>query len=126
MTTDSNWPVWAEEEQSWIAQDGTHYPIMQEGDTKESAFVDYVTGHALGFCGCGNPTNVLRYVHRMLSDLKARRKRSEISGTPEQDFFWYWADNEKITEHGSCIPGWLTNKGEQLLAIIERALEYVD
>jgi hypothetical protein len=34
-------------------------------------------------------------------------------------FFWYWCDKEGYTEHGSGLPGWLTEEGEQLLVQLE-------
>lgn len=38
-------------------------------------------------------------------------------------FFFYWADRAGLTEHGTAIPGWLTEKGETVLAELEEILK---
>lgn len=86
----------------------------------------------LDFCGCGCPTENLGYVldglalveERMQKipdfDFKAWRARAEkhFRSDEAQFFFWYWADKEKLTEHGSSVPGWLTDQGKQLLGLL--------
>ena len=34
-------------------------------------------------------------------------------------FFYYWADNQKLTEHGGSVPGRLTAKGEEVLKLLK-------
>jgi len=34
-------------------------------------------------------------------------------------FFYYWCDVLKLTEHGGCIPGWLSEKGKNTLSDLE-------
>jgi hypothetical protein len=88
----------------------------------------------LGFCGCGNPADSLNYILGGLQLIAEeqpdgvgwidwfhdRNTRSLKYFGSEQArlFFYYWADKEKLTEHGGCVPGWLTAKGEELLALI--------
>lgn len=113
-----------------FVRDGCHY------DSAE----DLVSG-MLGFCGCGAPDLALDYVGAGL-DLVAQRmalwesqdghaetrfkateaRELEHFGTDgARYFFWYWADGEGFLEHGSLVPGWLTERGKQMLALIGEA-----
>lgn len=84
----------------------------------------------LGFCGCGEPSGNLDYVRIGLKLLQEAteleredyaKERSRIFGTNGSvNFFYYWADKEELTEHGGCLPGWLSPKGKVLLEDLEK------
>ena len=85
----------------------------------------------LGFCGCGDPVGNLLFVKSGLAHINKRQPHGmdfsrwykariaegrEIFGNEQSRyFFFYWCDKEGLTEHGGCVPGWLTNKGKELL-----------
>ena len=93
-------------------------------------------------CGCGDPESNLRYIQRGLeivairadcfvnghidwnaltlsaTDMRAR-ENSHFCSDVAKDFFYYWADKEGYTEHGTALPGWLTDKGKHLLDLLQ-------
>ena len=84
----------------------------------------------LGLCGCGTPDDNLKYVLGGLRLIKELRECSDWNtwnekcikhfGSSESAyFFWYWCAKEELSEHGSSVPGWLDEKGESLLAILD-------
>lgn len=80
-------------------------------------------GHSLvldcmGFCCCGDPEAVTGYVSRKLKEIRDRSFHPD-GYTAENYFFWYWAEAAGLTEHGSCVPGWLTKDGEALIDAID-------
>ena len=99
-----------------------------------------------GFCGCANPeVNIqhvrdgLNHVDRMKRELwespewntsprklidKWHDDGSDIFGNDESEqFFYYWCDKMGYTEHGGCIPGWLTAEGLELLDDLNEIIE---
>jgi hypothetical protein len=94
----------------WVDEDGCHW----------DGLVEYVQGYVLGFCCCGLPTENLNYVLAALSYIDERRSKNidqAVFGNEQSMyFFFYWAHQQELTEHGSSVPGWLTDKGKTLLA----------
>jgi len=104
-------------------------------------YEDYLTTGVCEFCGCGCPDEALKYVAEALK-LVAWRKdyvwakdiskkemdkrfhewqtacKNVFGSTGAEYFMWYWLDNQGLTQHGSSVPGWLTDKGEKLLVNI--------
>lgn len=91
-----------------------------------------------GFCSCGDSEANLKYVrdgfrhinslmdqprdHSSFDEWYAEMKKRglDLFGNEQpQNFFFYWADKEGYTEHGGCIPGWLTEKGKDLLKALD-------
>jgi hypothetical protein len=87
------------------------------------------------FCGCGLPKKNLAYIKRGLEFLSLGENMSldDREGLFEQEalkhfgthssmyFFWYWADMEKLTDHGSSIgASWLSPKGKYVLSLLEQ------
>ena len=77
----------------------------------------FLHGYVMGFCCCGQPEMVLAYVRDVLRDIKNQ-------SCPDKDsaptyLVWYWLDSKDFTEHGGSVPGWLTDKGRDLLADLE-------
>lgn len=90
------------------------------------------------FCGCGDLLENLTYVykgllliefhlHSDISYINFETLQKQIFGSLKAaHFFFYWADKEKLTEHGSCMPGWVTEKGNQLLTDIYNLIGAID
>lgn len=89
----------------------------------------------LGFCGCGSPGDSLAYILRGLELIgeASPNERSEwrdwyvghrarmdehFKSTGAEYFFLYWCDKEGFTDHGGSVPGWLTESGRSLLAML--------
>jgi hypothetical protein len=86
----------------------------------------------LGFCGCGDPQLSLKHVQKGLRQIKNLGELSSVKFKQEFEewekenkkllggetgvyFMWYFLDREGFSEHGSSVPGWLTEKGKELL-----------
>lgn len=88
----------------------------------------FISTAVLGFCGCGMPSAALEYVRKALqlvddlnnneSTMKqwAERKKEVFANDGAEYFMWYFLDNMQLTEHGFSVPGWLTEKGIELLS----------
>lgn len=111
-----------EETGEWMAPDGVWYP-----DTE--AALGYLLGD---LCGCGRPDKALRYIHKHLCEVGRVANDVDVGRTfdfgsdGEMYFFWYWADNEGLTEHGGSVPGWLTERGEVLLRQLDEYIKAED
>jgi len=80
---------------------------------------DYILMELLGFCGCGNPEEVAKYVIKFLRILD--RKNWRDYDDLDYMFFVYWANNKGFAEHGSTARcSWLTDKGKELLAELKK------
>jgi len=92
----------------------------------------------LGLCGCGHPedaarylADVLRHIDRLKYEVWEEKltydewmeagKSLFVNGGAEC-FTYYFLDNLDLIEHGGSVPGWLTEKGDQVRAKITRAL----
>jgi len=91
-----------------------------------------------GFCGCGLPEDNLKYIRDGLHHINNLRLQVhtkkctfenwkkdgiEIFGNKSAEyFFYYWADTQELSEHGGSVPGWLTEKGEQILNDLDALL----
>lgn len=92
---------------------------------------DFITVGVLGFYGCGMPEEAMKFVRNGLEYIQWRiksevpfsekeKKEKEVFGNQQiAYFFYYWADKERLTEHGGSVPGWLDKKGEQLLEALQ-------
>jgi hypothetical protein len=96
--------------------------------------VDLSISDVLGFCACGRPEDAhrfilegLRYVDRPYDKERWRERfdaeEARFGSSGAMYFFWYWLDAEGLTEHGGGVPGWLTERGKDLLALLEAAAE---
>jgi hypothetical protein len=117
------------EDGRWEGPDGISHEDI------ESIFCSF-----LGFCGCGDPGMALKYVRdslQLLHDLqyKVWEKQEAFEswdarvdaffGTRQAKYFmWYRLDDLDLTEHGGSIPGWLTDKGEELLREIDENIDF--
>jgi len=75
----------------------------------------------LGFCGCGLPRaatialyEVLNYIEYCMSD-----EETDAVTQPFEDgvstLIYYMLDDKELTDHGGCVPGWLTAEGKLVL-----------
>lgn len=96
---------------------------------------DLIQNGILGFCCCGNPKMNLEYIKGALEILAewfpSDKSKPTISGADHMakleayfqsdaasGFFWYWADKEKLVEHGGSLPGWPSERGYALLNLL--------
>lgn len=104
-------------------EDGTY---LIDGTTFEDEMAVFQT-HMLDFCGCGSPETSMRIIHQALQLLKNKwdetidynqfdKSTLELFGSEGiRYFFWYVFDDKGLTDHGGSVPGWLTDKGSELL-----------
>jgi hypothetical protein len=91
--------------------------VDEEGCSWDS-YKSYIECEVLGFCGCGNPDEILEYTKVMLGKLK-NQEWGEYSDHPYM-FFVYWANEKGFAEHGSTARcSWLTELGEEILRDIK-------
>jgi hypothetical protein len=121
----------------WIKPDGT--ALHEDADDPRAIRLSLMCS-ALEWCGCGDPESALTYLRDVMRTLKpdsldmpprerdaryrerCAARNALMQGNPSADFTYYWLDNQGLTEHGSVVPGWLTEAGENLLADLEEAL----
>lgn len=99
----------------------------------------------LKWCGCGSPDLAMEFMRDVLRAIKARKEAhwdatsNEVlkallpysSGLAQS--YWYMLDEHGLIDHGgSCGGGWLSEKGEKILALLngvedwDEALEDVE
>jgi hypothetical protein len=108
--------------------DGTYF---FDGLTYESA--EDVLGEMIGFCGCGNPFEALKYTATVLQFIKDCRTSDTFKDIfeifPSEGlgyFVLYTLDHFKLTEHGGSVGGsWLSEKGQMLLDDINELQEEI-
>jgi len=90
--------------QGWLDKNGCYW------DTKKN----YLLLEVLGFCGCGVPEEVGKYIKKMLKKLD--NKEWESYESIHYMFFVYWANDKELAEHGTTARcSWLTDKGKSVL-----------
>lgn len=109
-------------------EDGCYYD--ENGDFYEDA-KSFIQTKIFGFCECGVPDASLMFVARVLKQVDNLKQlvwekkqtyeewvadNKKLFGSGEAEYFmWYFLDREGFTEHGGSVPGWLTDKGIELL-----------
>lgn len=86
-----------------------------------------LSDRVFGWCGCGQPVDALQWVYEQLKPFdnedglwRPSEEYKAAHSDGELNFFWYWLDNLEFTEHGGCVPGWLTFEGKRVLAALKR------
>lgn len=118
--------------QSYFTEE-SGYVLEADGCSYDTA-TDLLHAGILEFCGCGNPDGNLRFVLGGLELLDEQRpdgnawelwfaghmlrEQAHFGSQAVADFFYYWCHRQELTEHGGCIPGWLTAEGKALLALL--------
>jgi hypothetical protein len=101
---------------------GSEYQYLDEDGVSWRNKSEYLQMEILGFCGCGNPDEVMIYVKNYLQDCNDS-KFGSYEDIPYM-FLAYWADHNGYTEHGTTVRcSWLTDKGKELLSDINWCLE---
>lgn len=123
--------------------------LKRDGDSYVTASGCYYDGNdaeallaieVFGFCGCGCPDEALKFMHaalHLVADMHPtdgaafddwwpkHRARADalFHGDGGIEYFTYYHLAErKLTEHGSSVPGWLTELGRSVLVDLD---EYV-
>ena len=105
--------------------------IDEEGCCWGQDPLDFIQGHMLGFCCCGNPEANLRHIYKCLYLVNLQhedydrfeKERDKYFNGPQDEYFaWYVLDEKELTEHGGSIPGWLNKKGKRLMEDLEEIL----
>lgn len=114
--------------EKYLSPDGDCFVDKEEGCSWESP-LDYALTHMLGFCGCGSPEAAGKLIRDILIvlekqfDIPYEEYRKGIKDLLPNDglemVVFYFLDNQGIIEHGTCVPGWLTQKGKDLLEILK-------
>ena len=92
-------------------------------DSKEAVMQAAV----LHFCTCGHPEDNLAYIRDGLEHIASDAPFEEwvVAGNAlfgndrARYFFYYWANQIGLTDHGGSVPGWLTDTGEALLEVLK-------
>jgi hypothetical protein len=90
------------------------------------------------FCACGDPEGNLQYILAGLETIAALQDQvwtksmtyeqwiteceKNLGDDKAQYFFFYWADLQELTTHGGAVPGWLEQKGRDVLAMLREWL----
>lgn len=111
-----------------------------EDDCRYETALDFIVIGIFKFCGCGNPKSSMEYIRDILALIEAidlnsngafdeawklRWKNLEgfFKSRGEQYTMYYLLDKLELTEHGSSVPGWLTDKGKEVLHDLNIILE---
>lgn len=99
--------------------------------------IDSILTGRLNFCGCGDPDAVAEYIADGLQFIKDEyynitgriledRIRQVFGNEKSAQFFFQWCDSQKLTEHGSSVPGWLSKKGINMISDLSVLRELTD
>lgn len=98
-----------------------------EGTTFDTA--EDLLCNMVGYCGCGDPEAALKYLAKVLHYISIRfnidpteSEKLESLLFPVPGSMWhtyYMLDDKELTEHGSSVPGWLTDKGREIMEDIQ-------
>lgn len=96
----------------------------------ESA-LDLLCTDTFKFCGCGHPESALQYMRDVMSHINRLKEevwenkityeqwnqggKKIFSNDGAEYFAYYILDNLELTEHGGLVPGWLSEKGLEVL-----------
>lgn len=83
---------------------------------------EYLWIGILGGCGCGSSDlpNIAVEVLRNFGREHMSKNRFSVYDKSEYEVIAHWLDSKELIEHGSSVNGsWLTEKGKELLKIID-------
>lgn len=96
-----------------------------ENDTCYMSAEQFLQIKILDFCFCGDPESNLKYVGKALQVIDKSRGKGykyfvkladELFRNSRAAYFmFYFLDSKELTEHGSSLSGWLTQKGKEFL-----------
>lgn len=83
-------------------------------------------------CGCGSPEDSFEYLLKALKALEVGPKEMDEAlgfgrgGESNPGPYWtilYFMDEFEWIEHGSRLPGWITDKGKRAIRLLEGMLK---
>lgn len=109
--------------------------MTDEEWSQELTTAFYALMDKVDFCGCGDPVLRLKYVSERLNYIhlatiwegKTRDEWSRFnkaysaygsllfSCQASEELFYEWCMLKQLIEHGSCMPGWLTDTGKEIM-----------
>ncbi len=112
-------------------EDGCY--VDQENGLEYETAVEFIleSPALFNFCGCGSPEDALEFLRQSLAHVKMRSDEAITFEAITQDelsvfgsqgcayFMYYVLDKAGLTDHGGCVPGWITKEGEELLEDLE-------
>lgn len=124
---------------------GQTYSLVRLTDETYFGEAEGALGSLFGFCGCGTPEAPLRLLRdaMRLIDVKPnnphdfdkwkaayRIRRAAMDELFHHDkgveyLVWYLLDDKKLTEHGTSVPGWLTDLGRDVLVDLDELLSLI-
>lgn len=80
----------------------------------------------IGLCGCGDPVAAAQLLIQVLEWLDERPQSARsylalgesLPNGPLRELIFHWIDDREWTEHGTCLPGWLTERGKRALKVL--------
>jgi hypothetical protein len=112
-----------QDDDSIVSESGCNYESLQ----------DFIHTDIFGFCGCGMSEDVDSLIYNILTILniqnsltfKEYKARLEMYLPTDalQYFMFYWLDFKGFTKHGGSVPGWLSDKGHELLNLLDLVYE---
>jgi len=104
---------------------------IDEDDCSWMDAEDFLQGKLLGFCCCGDATEnikyvakILRHIHNLIELVHQSKKLTykdwvrqgqEIGSYQSLYFAYYFLDKIGFTNHGSAVPGWVTKEGIEFM-----------
>jgi hypothetical protein len=74
----------------------------------------------LGLCGCGDPETALALIRDALDAIETydhERLRELLPHEPSRELIYHWFDDRGWTDHGSSVPGFLTDAGREAIKL---------
>jgi len=125
-------------DKSWIEKYKREDGYYDEDDCYYEDAESILTVHVLKFCGCGLPGEAMEFVGKVMRLLRDMHDDHDVWDAKWKELdelfpndgirylVYYYLDNLELTEHGGSVPGWLTEKGKQVLFDIEQTLNEQD
>jgi len=121
----------------WIDQFKSEDGYVDENGCHFDDAIAFIQSGIFGHCGCGCPESSLSYLRDIMQILHNRaekdRTQEHWNEWTDKIFSFFKSEGEMYTvlyllnrvdieEHGSAVPGWLTEKGECLLKDLNELL----
>ena len=114
--------------------DDSDFPYLDNDGCSHPSKESFIC-HLLGFCGCGLPSAALDYIYgamEIMGRFDSNKSTEEwvaihdeldkyFNSVGEAYFVYYFLNSwkNKLAEHGGSVPGWLTEYGHEVLAMLD-------
>jgi len=107
---------------------------LEIDDCSYPSLLYYLT-EKLNLCGCGMPEKALLFIRDVLAHVQERfdlelpwseteiRRKAILPTYGIEYFTFYMLDDLGLLEHGSSVPGWLTDEGKAVLNLLNKFKE---